>query len=103
MVIASEIPNGRPKSGRFWKTSRNRTSSTNRQGVMKHLGKTYEEKEIIRAKKLELKETIKEVKEQKERKKAELIAKKVDREKRKAANEMKNNRFQEVVNLFSKQ
>jgi rRNA-processing protein CGR1 len=95
-TYAPTIPKGRPKSGRVWKSSRNRTSSILKKGVLQHLCKTFEEKEAARLEREKLKESIKYFKELEDSKKEEAKMKRIEREKRKAANEYKNSQYQLV-------
>lgn len=92
------IPEGRPKSGRTWKKKQVfRTSSQNRKGVLSHLCKTYEQRQMEREKLLSLKTYEKELKEQTKQKKIERRIRREDNQKRRMANELKSAVYQQVI------
>lgn len=94
---AKVIPDGVPKSGRPWKIKQTvRSSAQLKQGVLRHLAKSFEEKEKDRQKKLLVKQLEKEMSEER---KSSKLAEKVRREeqqKRRQENEYKNAITQEL-------
>ena len=93
------IPDGLAKSGRVWKVKQTaRSSSQLQQGVLKHLAKSFEQKEAERQAKKNVKELEREMIEEK---KARILAEKTRREeqqKRRQENEYKNAVTQQVHN-----
>ncbi len=107
MVVAKEstvegkseiqIPIGKAKSGRDWKVRQTSRSSTQtRQGILSHLAKTFEEKEIIRNKLKEMKLRETEMTNDKKRKIADEIARREEQTKRRKENEYKTSVYQAV-------
>lgn len=93
----SSAPEGKPKSGRIWKTKQSsRASAKGRKGVLSHLSKTYEEREAIKAQKQYVKDLEKQMKEEKAAKIADEKQQKVEREQRRIANEYKSSVYQVV-------
>jgi uncharacterized membrane protein YkoI len=96
-AVTSEIPEGRPKSGRTWKVKQTfRSSLQQRSGILKHLNKTFEQKEAERAKRDAVKEFEQELKDEKKQKLADAKTRREEQLKRRQANEYKNSVFQEV-------
>lgn len=94
----NDVPEGKPKSGRTWKTKQSsRASAKTRQGVLTHMSKSYEEKQAIRAQKKFVKDLEKQMKDEKAAKIEEEKQKKIEREQRRVANEYKSSTFQTVV------
>ena len=92
---AIQIPEGRPKSGRTWKLKQtSRFSFQQRQGVVSHLNKSFEEKELIRAKKDRMLALEREMKEDNKRKAIEEKQRREDQQKRRMENEYKNSVYQ---------
>ena len=92
---AIHIPEGRPKSGRHWKLKQTtRFSFQQRQGVVSHLNKSFEEKELIREKKERMLALEREMKEDNKRKAIEEKQRREDQQKRRMENEYKNSVYQ---------
>lgn len=97
MVKQEAIRDGVPKSGRIWKVKQTeRASSMNRRGVLSHMAKSYEEKQIIRQKKEEMKALQREMIEEKKMKIRAEKERRAERAKQRAANEFKNSSYQMV-------
>lgn len=91
------IPDGRPKSGRHWKTKQStRTSMDKRKGVNARLRKSFETHKLEREKKLAMKQLENEMKAEKQEKKAQEKARKEERERRRKENEFKTSAFQQI-------
>lgn len=89
------IPEGLNKSGRIWKIKQTARSSTqSRQGVLGHLAKTFEEKQLIRKRKQEVKQLEDEIINRKKQKIADEKEKALERKKRRAENEQKTVTYQ---------
>lgn len=98
VVIAKD---GRPKSGRIWKTKQTcRSSAKLRRGVLSHLSLSFEEKEKIREEKKYVKELEKQMKEEKRQQIEELKQRRLENAKRRAENEFKSTVYQ-VVSYFN--
>ena len=96
-AVAEVIPDGRPKSGRVWKTKQQaRFSTIKRSGMMNFLCKTREEKEVKRIAHQNMKELEKELKDEKKAKLAEEKRKREERNQRRLANEYKNSVYQVI-------
>jgi phage-related minor tail protein len=94
---AKVIPEGRPKSGRFWKPKQKvRSSFQQKNGVLSHLRKTFEEKEALREKKERLLALERAMVEEKKQKKRDERERREERQKRRMANEYKNSVYQVV-------
>ena len=94
----SDVPAGRPTSGRTWKAKQiSRSSTLHRSGVMSHLNKTFEEKKLAKEKLDRMKAFEREIKEDKKRKAEEEKERRMEREKRRQQNEYKNSVYQ-VIN-----
>lgn len=92
-----EVPEGLPKSGRFWKKKQvYRSSTQTRQGVLSHLAKTKVEKDVERQKLKALKELEREMRDATKNKKIEARVKREEQEKRRMANEYKTATYQTV-------
>ena len=97
-----QIPDGVPKSGRVWKVKQTaRSSAQLKKGILSHLSKTYEEREIERQKRRNVKELEQEMIEDKKQKKLEEKLRREAQEKRRQENEYKNSITQEVRNRTS--
>ena len=100
------IPDGQPKSGRFWKSKqRTRSSSQCRKGTLIHLSKTFEEKLVKKAKENDMKELERSLVEESKRTRNEKRERVEERLRFRQANEMKNSTYQvikpEVTYLLS--
>ena len=92
------IPEGMPKSGRFWKTKqRSRSSTQSRQGVLSHLAKSFEEKQDLKAQKANMKSLEREMKEETKQKQLQEKARREERQTRRMENEFKSTSYQ-VIN-----
>jgi hypothetical protein len=99
----SEVPEGKPKSGRTWKTKQSsRASAKTRQGVLSHMRKSYEEKQAIRAQKKFVKDLEKQMIDEKAAKIEDEKQKRIEREQRRVANEYKSSSFQTVRAITNK-
>ena len=89
------IPDGMPKSGRCWKAKqRTRTSSQIRKGVLSHLSSTFEERQLKSARNTETKALEQDIKDRAKALRVEKKEKRLEKAKRRQANEMKNSAFQ---------
>lgn len=71
-LTLSEVPEGRPTSGRTWKSKQTSRSSTlHRSGIMSHLNKNFEEKKLAKERLERMKAFERELKEEKMREAAE--------------------------------
>ena len=94
------VPDGVPKSGRCWKVKQTaRSSAQLKKGILSHLAKTFEEKEIDREKKRNVKELEREMLEEKKQKKLDERTRREEQAKRRQENEYKNSVTQEVTHL----
>ena len=93
------IPEGKPKSGRVWKTKQTeRFSSIKREGILKHLSKSYEYKQANKQKLLLARALEAEMKEATKQKVMEKRARKEENLKRRAENEYKSASYQSINN-----
>ena len=93
----SKIPDGIPKSGRFWKTKqKSRSSSQVRKGVLSHLSLTFEERQLKQAKIIETKLLENKIKEESRSQRAEKKARVQEIKKIRQANEMKSSTYQVI-------
>jgi hypothetical protein len=92
------IPDGIPKSGRIWKKKQiHRASAQRRQGVLKHLCKSYDERKQAKERDREIREFEKSLKEESNKKKE---AERLRRDKlvfKRLENENKAAVYQEVI------
>lgn len=96
-TVTKVIPLGKPKSGRDWKVRQtSRFSSQNRQGILKHLSTTYEDKRRQREELSTIKALEKEMKEDTKNKKLEEKQRREEKQKIRMANEYKSTSYQEV-------
>jgi hypothetical protein len=95
MGVEKMIPEGRPKSGRTWKVKqKTRASTQNRQGVVAHMAKTFEEKERLRMEKERMLSYERELKEEKKQKIADEKTRRDEQQKRRMENEYKTSVYQ---------
>jgi hypothetical protein len=93
----ASAPDGLPKSGRAWKKKQTvRASTQKRQGFLKVLNKSFEEREELRKKKQQMLETERQMKEEKRQKILEEKAKREEKQKRRMENEYKNSVYQMI-------
>ena len=91
------VPMGIPKSGRVWKVKQcTRSSSLSRKGILSHLSKTFEEKQLIRSQYKEMKGLEKEMIEEKKTKIVIEKKRREEQEKRRQENEYKTTVYQNV-------
>lgn len=96
-MVKETIPEGVPKSGRFWKGKETeRASALKRKGVMSHMAKSFEEREAIRRKRDETKALEREMIEEKRQKKIAERERREAQTKRRMANEYKSASYQTV-------
>lgn len=94
-TTVGDIPDGMPKSGRCWKTKqRTRTSSQVRKGVLSHLSSTFEERQLKASRNAETKALEQDIKGRAKALRIEKKEKRLEKSKRRQANEMKNSSFQ---------
>ena len=95
------VPMGIPKSGRVWKVKQcTRSSSLSRKGILSHLSKTFEEKQLIRSQYKEMKDLEKEMIEEKKTKIVNEKKRREEQEKRRQENEYKTTVYQNVSNHY---
>eukprot|EP01038_Epipyxis_sp_PR26KG_P008223 gene8223-11129_t len=91
------VPEGKCKSNRFWKTKQSTRSSFQlRQGISKHLAKSFEEKELIRNKNKEMKALENEMIQSKKDKKIQERLLREEKMKRRMENEYKTSVYQTI-------
>lgn len=91
------IPDGRAKSGRFWKTKQTvRTSMDKKKGMMSKMRKTYEAHKAEREARKSMKALENEMKAEKDQKKADEKARREERDRRRKENEFKTSAFQTI-------
>jgi hypothetical protein len=99
--VSQTIPDGVPKSGRIWKKKQTvRSSTSKRQGVLKHLSSTFEKRSMLLVKEKQVKEYEKELKDQTKLKKQNARLKREENQKRRMANEYKSVVTQDVSTFF---
>jgi hypothetical protein len=97
MDVGSDIIDGAAKSNRVWKTKQTqRNSHQNRQGVNSRLAKTYEQHKAERAKKQQLKDLVNSINDGKRQAKLDAKERRLEQDKRKAANALKSTSYQEI-------
>jgi hypothetical protein len=95
--VSQTIPDGAPKSGRIWKKKQTvRSSTSKRQGVLKHLSSTFEKRKLLVVKEKQVKDYEKELKDQTKQKKQNERLKREENQKRRMANEYKSVVTQQV-------
>jgi len=91
------IPEGKPKSGRVWKTKQQaRFSTMTRTGMMSFLSTSHEQKQALRSAHQNMKDLEREMKEEKKNKLAEEKRRREEQQKRRMANEYKNSVYQVI-------
>ncbi len=91
------IPKSIPKSGRKWKVQETeRSSAKTRKGVLKHMSTTFEQKMILKEQRDRTKQLEGEMKNEKKEMIEEAKRLAVDREARRAANQIKSTAYQVV-------
>ena len=88
-----EIPDGKPKSGRFHKTKQSVRSSLSKSTTVR---KTYETHKADREKRKVMKALENEMKAERDQKKADEKARREERDRRRKENEFKTSSFQQI-------
>lgn len=98
--LITRPPEGIPKSGRVWKKRQTfRSSTTKRQGVLKHLSSDFEKKKLLQVRTKQIKEYERELKEQTRLKKVNERLRREEKQRRRLENEYKTVVTQEVTHF----